>query len=64
MLSKLFCALTLMVASQASVAPDTILARIGQKSVSVADFRETIIAERRTGDSNIVMESFTEQGQR
>ena len=64
MLSKLFCALTLMVASQASVVPDTALARIGQKSVSVADFREVIIAQRRTTDSTLVMESFTEQGQR
>jgi peptidyl-prolyl cis-trans isomerase C len=64
MLSKLFCALTLMMASQASLTPDTVLVRVGQKSVSVADFRETIIAQRRTADSSIVMESFTEEGQR
>ena len=64
MLSKLFCALTLMMVSQASLAPDTVLVRVGQKSVSVADFRETIIAQRRTSDSSIVMESFTEEGQR
>ena len=64
MVPKLLCAFALVMTSQASLAPETVLARVGGQNLSVADFRDVIISERRTGDSTRVMQSFTPEGQR
>jgi peptidyl-prolyl cis-trans isomerase C len=57
------CATSAMAAAQALPA-DAAVARIGDRMVSAAEFRDVVIEQRRTGEMPKVIEALTPEGQR